>query len=264
MHQRWRQRGGRRPTARSARRTKRRRRGKAAPDLKRELARSQDGTATRWSAWQKTNTATRGSVAGKAKGSGGDSDTWIHVDRHVDPLKRLLERLTDGLRYQVANDIRIEEVELEFEFGEGGSDERLEIRIGDEEVEEDVLRTQRVSENRMDDGDRSSEVLDVESNGDVDGRSGRTAISDATMSQESIERTEIQQEYVNMCDTAATSGASTSGDGEAFLDFTEAFIPTLPLNSREEALTWAQDTAAKCDFFVIILKSDAVDSESAP
>ncbi|KAK9093225.1 hypothetical protein Syun_028136 [Stephania yunnanensis] len=37
-------------------------------------------------------------------------------------------------------------------------------------VEEDVLRTESVSENTMDGDDQSSEVLDVESNGDVDER----------------------------------------------------------------------------------------------
>ncbi|KAK9134778.1 hypothetical protein Syun_014108 [Stephania yunnanensis] len=104
-------------------------------------------------------------------------------------VERLLERLTDGLRYQVANDLRIEEVELEFEFGEGGSDERLEIRVRDEEVEEYVLWTERVSENGMDGGDRSSEVLDVKSNGDVDGRSGWTATSGRERSPDRRSRT---------------------------------------------------------------------------
>ncbi|KAK9100660.1 hypothetical protein Scep_024090 [Stephania cephalantha] len=70
----------------------------------------------------------------------------------------------------------------------------------------------------------------------------------STMSQESVEQTQIQQEDVNMCDTAATSGAGTSREEEAFPDFTEAFILMLPLKSREEAITWAHDTAAKCGF----------------
>ncbi|KAK9143216.1 hypothetical protein Syun_012616 [Stephania yunnanensis] len=103
-------------------------------------------------------------------------------------VERLLERLTDG-SISVANDLRIEEVELGFEFGEGGLDERLEIHVEDEEVEENVLQIERVSENRMDGDDPSSEVLDVESNGDVDGRSGRTAISGRERSPDRRSRT---------------------------------------------------------------------------
>ncbi|KAK9158066.1 hypothetical protein Scep_004640 [Stephania cephalantha] len=87
------------------------------------------------------------------------------------------------------------------------------------------------------------------------------------MSEEAVERGDIQEENVSFLmwvplflhsyrfvfsvlnpvecghtepigDEACTSAAGTSGEGEAYLDFTSAFKPNVPLNLREEALTW--------------------------
>ncbi|KAK9094206.1 hypothetical protein Scep_025675 [Stephania cephalantha] len=65
------------------------------------------------------------------------------------------------------------------------------------------------------------------------------------MSEEAVERGDIQEDVI-MGDEACAPTVGTSGEEEAYPNFTSAFKSNVLLNSREEALTWAQNTAVEC------------------
>ncbi|RYR01763.1 hypothetical protein Ahy_B06g080626 [Arachis hypogaea] len=83
-----------------------------------------------------------------------DNQIGIEVDDSVDAS---FEKVSE-----VANDIGIEVVYLEVQLREGGLNEGIEIGVGDKEMEEDVLRAERVLEDGVDGGDGAAEVLEVE------------------------------------------------------------------------------------------------------
>ncbi|KAK9083182.1 hypothetical protein Scep_029653 [Stephania cephalantha] len=60
-----------------------------------------------------------------------------------------------------------------------------------------------------------------------------------TMSEEAVERGDIQEEDVIIGDEACASANGTSREREAYPNFTSAFKRNVSLNSREDALIWA-------------------------
>ncbi|PON40550.1 LOW QUALITY PROTEIN: hypothetical protein PanWU01x14_296860 [Parasponia andersonii] len=97
-------------------------------------------------------------------------DAGLEQVRQVVPgvVQRLLQRLPHRRRDQAPHGRGIEVVHLEVELGEGGPHQGLEAALGDQEVEEDALRAERVMEDGMHGGDRAAEVLDVEGDRHVD------------------------------------------------------------------------------------------------
>lgn len=89
-------------------------------------------------------------------------------------VERVLERLPNRRRDEINDGVFPEDVDLEIEGGEGRSDElgqdprTRRVELGGDEMEEDVLGARSVLENRVYSSYGASEILGVESHGDVD------------------------------------------------------------------------------------------------
>lgn len=145
------------------------------PEPRREVLREVSVAVLRRAdgAWAQTRAPKLGHVVHHHQ-IGVQVDNSLHATlekvREVVPgvIERLLQRLAHGGGDQVGDGVRIEVIDVELQVGEGGLHQGLKISVGDEKMEEDVLRTEGVAEDGVHGGDRTAEIFDVESYGDVD------------------------------------------------------------------------------------------------